>query len=447
MKSAIVFCALSFAISAVDALPAHSNSNAERLARGLPPLPPRRRHGAKRTTPSSTPFHCDTKKTFCCSDLTASSSSSAKNILSVLGIPSSSSGDYIGTGCVAAIGNSCLIGTPATCCGNLFEVAAIDCTPGMTLFFPFFCGIACLFSRSCRLHIGLACPIVLVFPLRIVSGLVARKLCLAQQLGIVGVRSAVIFVGPLEQLAGANLFVRLAFEQRPEQLGTVGLYLAHILVGPFEQLGLCVCFSLVLVGPLQQLANSNFFVGLGSEQPPEQLCLVGVHPSFVLVGPLEQRSHQHGAVCFALSLVFVGLLEQRTQQLCVIGVHPSLVFVGPLKQQRSEQFRIQLRLCLSLVLLCFVRVGFPPLVVGPLEQQRSEQLSIVCQLCFTRVGLSLVVVCPLQQQRPEQLRIVCVSLPLVVVGSLEQPRIICVCVCLSFVVGRLQQLALGVAFE
>ncbi|KAJ6567773.1 hypothetical protein DFH09DRAFT_1363356 [Mycena vulgaris] len=193
MKSAIVFCALSFAISAVDALPAHSNSNAERLARGLPPLPPRRRHGAKRTTPSSTPFHCDTKKTFCCSDLTASSSSSAKNILSVLGIPSSSSGDYIGTGCVAAIGNSC-----------------------------------------CCLHIGLAHRIVLVFALRIVSGLVARKLCLAQQLGIVGVRSAVIFVGPLEQLAGTNLFVRLAFEQRPEQFDIVGLYLAHILVGPFE---------------------------------------------------------------------------------------------------------------------------------------------------------------------------------------------------------------------
>ncbi|KAJ7905047.1 hypothetical protein B0H13DRAFT_735693 [Mycena leptocephala] len=66
MKTAITFCALSFAISAVNAT--HSESNAQRLARGLPPLPPRRRYsGAKRSTTSSTPFHCDTKKTFCCS--------------------------------------------------------------------------------------------------------------------------------------------------------------------------------------------------------------------------------------------------------------------------------------------------------------------------------------------------------------------------------------------
>ncbi|KAJ7489369.1 hypothetical protein FB451DRAFT_1167049 [Mycena latifolia] len=105
MKSAIFFCALSFAISAVEGLP--SESNAQRLARGLPPLPPRRRHsGAKRTTPSSTPIQCETKKTFCCSDLSATSSSSAKNILSGLGIPSSSCGEHIGTGCIAAFGDS-----------------------------------------------------------------------------------------------------------------------------------------------------------------------------------------------------------------------------------------------------------------------------------------------------------------------------------------------------
>ncbi|KAJ7681666.1 hypothetical protein B0H17DRAFT_1205649 [Mycena rosella] len=127
MKSSttVFVCALSFAISALA-----SNSNANRLARGLPPLPPRRRQpGAKRLTPSSTPFHCDTKKTFCCADLPAMSSAAGKNAISGLGIPSTSCGEHIGTGCVAAIGDSCIIGTPATCCGNLFGLVGIDCTP------------------------------------------------------------------------------------------------------------------------------------------------------------------------------------------------------------------------------------------------------------------------------------------------------------------------------
>ncbi|KAJ7503245.1 hypothetical protein B0H11DRAFT_2222523 [Mycena galericulata] len=113
MKTAIIFSALSLAISAVDALP--NESNAQRLARGLPPLPPRRRQlGAKRSTPSSTPFHCDTKKTFCCSNLEAASTSAAKTILSGLGIPSTSCGEQIGTGCEAASDSDvCTSGTRA----------------------------------------------------------------------------------------------------------------------------------------------------------------------------------------------------------------------------------------------------------------------------------------------------------------------------------------------
>ncbi|KAJ7471059.1 hypothetical protein FB451DRAFT_1399805 [Mycena latifolia] len=106
MKSSIVvFCGLSFAISAVGAL--SSDSNAQHLARGLPPLPPRRRQpGTKRSTPSSTPYQCGMKKTFCCADLTASSSAAGKNAISGLGISSSSCGAYIGTGCVAGLGDS-----------------------------------------------------------------------------------------------------------------------------------------------------------------------------------------------------------------------------------------------------------------------------------------------------------------------------------------------------
>ncbi|KAJ6543626.1 hypothetical protein DFH09DRAFT_1322083 [Mycena vulgaris] len=115
MKSTTFFCALSFAIAAVEAIP--RDSNAHRLARGLPPLPPRRRQpGAKRSTPSSTPVTCASKKTFCCSDLTETSSSAATNILSGLGIPVSSCGAHVGTGCIAAVGDICLIGTPANFC-------------------------------------------------------------------------------------------------------------------------------------------------------------------------------------------------------------------------------------------------------------------------------------------------------------------------------------------
>ncbi|KAJ7650033.1 hypothetical protein FB45DRAFT_1017438 [Roridomyces roridus] len=66
MKTTILLSALSLAtFVAVDALP--QDTNARRLARGLPPLPPRRRTpgAVKRLTPSSTPYTCGTKKTFC----------------------------------------------------------------------------------------------------------------------------------------------------------------------------------------------------------------------------------------------------------------------------------------------------------------------------------------------------------------------------------------------
>ncbi|KAJ7506989.1 hypothetical protein B0H11DRAFT_188225 [Mycena galericulata] len=131
MKAAIVLTFLTLTFSAVDAAP--RDTNARRLARGLPPLAPKRRQpGAKRNQASSTPFHCDTKKTFCCSRYESSSSPAASSILSGLGIHSSSCGEKIGTGCVAISGDSCSSGTtPATCCGNIVgsELVGIDCTP------------------------------------------------------------------------------------------------------------------------------------------------------------------------------------------------------------------------------------------------------------------------------------------------------------------------------
>ncbi|KAF7368978.1 Hydrophobin [Mycena venus] len=130
MKNTIIFCALSYAISVVGAV--RFESNAQRLARGLPPLPPRRRFGsgAKRSTTSPTPFHCDAKKNFCCSNFQSASSPAAENILRGLGISQSSCGEQIATGCVAASGDSCSSGSLAKCCGNIVgsDLIGIDCT-------------------------------------------------------------------------------------------------------------------------------------------------------------------------------------------------------------------------------------------------------------------------------------------------------------------------------
>ncbi|KAJ6552250.1 hypothetical protein DFH09DRAFT_1366356, partial [Mycena vulgaris] len=131
MKTSVLLAFISLTISAVEALPRDTNAN--RLARGLPPLPPHRRQDATgkrlKSRASSTPFHCDTKKTFCCTGLEATTSSAATSVLSGLGIPASSCGDNIGIGCIAALGDTCLIGTPSKCCGTLFGLVGIDCAP------------------------------------------------------------------------------------------------------------------------------------------------------------------------------------------------------------------------------------------------------------------------------------------------------------------------------
>ncbi|KAJ7267152.1 hypothetical protein C8J57DRAFT_1510261 [Mycena rebaudengoi] len=123
-----IFALLSLAALSVEAT--SLNTNAERLARGLPPLPPRRRvPGAIRPRTSSTPFHCEAKAKFCCSSLRSSSSASSKATLKNLGLSPSSCGSQIGFGCAAATGGKCDNGTPSECCGNLYGDIGIDCSP------------------------------------------------------------------------------------------------------------------------------------------------------------------------------------------------------------------------------------------------------------------------------------------------------------------------------
>ncbi|KAJ7363778.1 hypothetical protein DFH08DRAFT_949412 [Mycena albidolilacea] len=155
MKTTTLFYALNaltFATFAVDAAP--RESNAQRFARGLPPLPPRRHFGqpkARGATTSSTPFKCETKKNFCCSPLQSVNDPTAANLLRTLGISQSSCGEQIASHCAAAAsGDSwCTYSCPpdpssihtylptssspdsqlVKCCGNLAgSNVGIDCT-------------------------------------------------------------------------------------------------------------------------------------------------------------------------------------------------------------------------------------------------------------------------------------------------------------------------------
>ncbi|KAJ7864967.1 hypothetical protein B0H14DRAFT_422680 [Mycena olivaceomarginata] len=135
MKTTIIFYALNaltFATFAVNA--ALRESNAQRFARGLPPLPPRRHFGqpkARGATASSTPFKCETKKNFCCSPLQSVDDPTAANLLRTLGISQSSCGEQIASNCAAAAsGDSCSSGSQLVkCCGNLAgSNVGIDCT-------------------------------------------------------------------------------------------------------------------------------------------------------------------------------------------------------------------------------------------------------------------------------------------------------------------------------
>ncbi|KAJ6486869.1 hypothetical protein C8R45DRAFT_930450 [Mycena sanguinolenta] len=132
MKTTIVFYALSYALSVVGA---PRETNAQRFARGLPPLPPKFRYSpsvsrVKRASTSSTPFTCAAKKPFCCSILESATIPVAVTTLAGLGVPQASAGAQIGIGCVAAPNsNSCSSGSLAQCCGNILGVTlvGIDC--------------------------------------------------------------------------------------------------------------------------------------------------------------------------------------------------------------------------------------------------------------------------------------------------------------------------------
>lgn len=125
----ILVTALIVAIMSASAMP-YRETNGERFARGLPPLPPQRRSGtpaygtslfrivcvffltrmfiaAKRTSPSGSPGGtCSTGPVQCCTTVANKSNPAVALILGLLGIVIGDATELLGLGCTAVVGNT-----------------------------------------------------------------------------------------------------------------------------------------------------------------------------------------------------------------------------------------------------------------------------------------------------------------------------------------------------
>ncbi|ESK87979.1 hydrophobin [Moniliophthora roreri MCA 2997] len=126
MKVTSAFAFALAAASAVSAIP-KPETNAERLARGLPPLPPTRRS-------SGTVGQCNTGPIQCCNSLGKSTDGPIAAILKLLGVVVQDVTALIGLTCspitvIGGGGNSCS-SQPVCCSNNSFNgLIAIGCTP------------------------------------------------------------------------------------------------------------------------------------------------------------------------------------------------------------------------------------------------------------------------------------------------------------------------------
>ncbi|KAJ4490333.1 hydrophobin [Lentinula aciculospora] len=130
---AFVFAATATSVSATP----FRETNGERLARGLPPLPPQKRSGtpvyaAKRTGPSSSPGKCSTGPVQCCENAgTVDSSPIFALLLELLGIVLD--GDVnVASDCspITVIGTSSTCSDQTVCCeDNSSSLISIGCIP------------------------------------------------------------------------------------------------------------------------------------------------------------------------------------------------------------------------------------------------------------------------------------------------------------------------------
>jgi len=89
MKFTTIIAVLAATAASVESKPS-SETNADRLARGLPPLPPSRRAtpvaAARRSSPSGISNSCNTGPVQCCDSVTSANNPAANLILSLLGL-------------------------------------------------------------------------------------------------------------------------------------------------------------------------------------------------------------------------------------------------------------------------------------------------------------------------------------------------------------------------
>ncbi|KAF9078458.1 fungal hydrophobin-domain-containing protein [Rhodocollybia butyracea] len=133
MKFTSVFT-FALAVATVSATP-FRETNGERLARGLPPLPPQRRSGtpayaAKRTSPSSAPGQCSTGTLQCCQSTAQASDPIAEILLGLLGIVLPGNA-LVGLTCspLNILGGGTCFTQTVCCTDNSSSLISIGCLP------------------------------------------------------------------------------------------------------------------------------------------------------------------------------------------------------------------------------------------------------------------------------------------------------------------------------
>ncbi|OBZ72136.1 Hydrophobin-1 [Grifola frondosa] len=138
MKLTVALAALALTAASVES--ASLGTNAERFARGLPPLPPRRRYDptavspAKRASPSGSPGQCNTGPIQCCNTVTTADNPLAALLLDLLGIVLGPD-VVVGLTCspisVIGVGSGSQCSAHPVCCENNSEggLISIGCIP------------------------------------------------------------------------------------------------------------------------------------------------------------------------------------------------------------------------------------------------------------------------------------------------------------------------------
>jgi len=138
MKFAYVFAFVAAAATTAGATYA-GETNANRMARGLPPLPPVRRatpaSRARRSSPSGSPGQCNTGPIQCCDSVQNANEGIIPELLALLGLTGISPDTKVGTNCspisgVGVGGGSQCSQEPVCCSNNQFNgLINIGCSP------------------------------------------------------------------------------------------------------------------------------------------------------------------------------------------------------------------------------------------------------------------------------------------------------------------------------